>query len=180
MASRHRWHRLPTDDQATAWLDAADRSLSDIRSHLSGLLALASLAGKDFPSSLRRDAGGRSSATTSSTERMATSMMPDELEADRNLVQDTFATLASVVSLGQRMSNLRATPVEPSLLPAGAGECVCCGHWCTGQARRTGVEPDRVRAGFCDACYRAWLRAGRPERSAFVLERRDQAARQAA
>lgn len=30
-----------------------------------------------------------------------------------------------------------------------------------------GTPDDRIRSGYCEACYRAWLRAGRPERQQF-------------
>lgn len=38
----------------------------------------------------------------------------------------------------------------------------------------------RLKAGYCDTCYRAWVRAGRPDRASFVVARRDRRARERA
>lgn len=44
--------------------------------------------------------------------------------------------------------------------------CSCC-------ARDVLCQPgDRLRAGFCSACYSAWIRASRPERAEFIRDRR--------
>jgi hypothetical protein len=51
-----------------------------------------------------------------------------------------------------------------------AGHCQACSRWVEG------TEADRVRSGYCPACYRAWLRADRPDRARFERERRQEAA----
>lgn len=52
-----------------------------------------------------------------------------------------------------------------------AGYCAACGRWVEGTAA------DRLRAGYCDACRKAWERAGRPDRPTFERQRqRDTAA----
>ena len=46
------------------------------------------------------------------------------------------------------------------------GPCQCCGR------DVPGTENDRLRAGYCNACSMAWIRAGRPDRRQFEVERR--------
>lgn len=48
-----------------------------------------------------------------------------------------------------------------------SGYCNACGRWVEG------TSADRLRSGYCDTDYRAWLRAGRPDR--FTFERQRQA-----
>jgi hypothetical protein len=45
------------------------------------------------------------------------------------------------------------------------GVCAACGR------DVAGTDIDRLRAGFCSACYQAWLRAGRPDRPRFEKAR---------
>lgn len=44
----------------------------------------------------------------------------------------------------------------------GAGNCAACDCWCTG------VDPDRLRSGFCPAHHRDWGRRGYPDRAAYI------------
>lgn len=46
------------------------------------------------------------------------------------------------------------------------GDCLCC------ERAIAGTPDDRSRGGFCDACRKAYERAGRPDRHRFVVERR--------
>lgn len=39
-----------------------------------------------------------------------------------------------------------------------------------------GTSVDRIRSGYCPACYRAWLRDGKPDRLRFERARRQEAA----
>lgn len=48
---------------------------------------------------------------------------------------------------------------------AGAGICGACKETVTGKG------DDRLRSGYGPACYKAWLRAGRPDRGAFETDR---------
>lgn len=45
-------------------------------------------------------------------------------------------------------------------------DCEACGR-CVAQ-----TPTDRIRAGYCGACYEAWRRAGRPDRVTFERSRR--------
>lgn len=46
------------------------------------------------------------------------------------------------------------------------GTCRCC------RKHVTGAGEDRIRSGYCPACYQAFVRAGRPDRSDFEHTRR--------
>lgn len=49
---------------------------------------------------------------------------------------------------------------------AGSGYCLACEDFASG------AENDRLRAGFDVKCYRAWMRAGQPERGAWIRQRK--------
>lgn len=49
---------------------------------------------------------------------------------------------------------------------SGAGNCLACHRPCSGH------EHDRLRAGLCDPCRKAWERQGRPDRAEFIHRRR--------
>lgn len=60
---------------------------------------------------------------------------------------------------------------DPHILAqAGQGDCVVCDTYCSGAVN------DRLRAGYCDACRKAWKRAGSPDRAEFKRARRAQLA----
>lgn len=59
------------------------------------------------------------------------------------------------------------TPERP-----GTGDCKCCGHLCLGPKTHPDGIDDRIKAGFCEACYKQWMRDGQPERSSFIRDRR--------
>lgn len=52
----------------------------------------------------------------------------------------------------------------------GQGSCPVCDTFCSG------AVDDRLIAGLCDTDYRAWTRAGRPDRFRWVQERRGELA----
>jgi len=58
--------------------------------------------------------------------------------------------------------NVAAQSVPPADAdPPGAGHCQRCGRWVSGS------DGDRIRSGMCEADYRAWKRAGSPDRVAW-------------
>jgi hypothetical protein len=66
--------------------------------------------------------------------------------------------------LADKVASWRArTGIDRERKPTlGAGACLACGRWVHGTAE------DRLRSGMCEAHYKAWCRAGRPERGAFM------------
>lgn len=158
-------YRLPTPEQWRDLAQDAAKAVADLRRHGPDLIELAALAGKDFPADLRRDGGGHTKpgATGGRTAALALAERPDPLEADAKLVRDAATVMGLLIALGERAASLRAEPAA-SVEAAGAGECHACGRHCSGS------RVDRLRAGYCDAHYRRWLRAGRPDRLRYAAE----------
>ena len=75
-----------------------------------------------------------------------------ELERAQSAMVHAFRLATSIV--GQTVP-----PAEAD--PAGAGHCQRCARWVAGTAS------DRVKAGYCERCYKAWQRAGNPDRVTF-------------
>lgn len=85
-------------------------------------------------------------------------------------IAEVFATMGEAVGLllvidGQR-GYVLATGDDKRGRVSSLGSCSCC-------CRDVACTPeDRLRAGFCGACYQAWVRGGRPERVGFIRDRR--------
>lgn len=58
------------------------------------------------------------------------------------------------------------TAAELAARKTGVGDCQACGHNCTG------VGDDRLRSGYCPKDWKAWKRAGMPDRFQFERERK--------
>lgn len=75
------------------------------------------------------------------------------LEQAADAISDLYGKLDAI----DRLATIHRT--DPS------GHCAACSRWVEGTA------VDRLRAGYCEACYRAWDRAGRPDRVQFERQR---------
>jgi hypothetical protein len=86
----------------------------------------------------------------------------DRMGRDVALVSGAFADLIVLVAeLGT------VTSTDPrALTKTGQGTCPACDHFCSGAVN------DRLVSGLCDTDYRAWCRAGRPERFQWINQRR--------
>lgn len=95
------------------------------------------------------------------------------------VLQDAMTAIAAVIraeaalidALGAIDHARNVGSAEDKQLQApGSGECNACARYCPG-------GPDRLRGAYCDACRKAWERAGRPvERRAEWEHNRKQAA----
>lgn len=112
--------------------------------------------------------GSRSADQTSSTERAALTPHPFD-RVDVELSQQLRLMWLTGVQLQGTISRIMAHATTEDMVLAGTGECLVrgCGHFCN--PRKKGE--DRLRAGFCPAHYRAWLRQGRPDRGRFINRR---------
>jgi hypothetical protein len=115
-------------------------------------------------------AGGRATDVARPTETAAIARLdPTQRDELRGHLEHAVSYLQqaadSTAALTHRLAAAEtlAQP-EPRLDPAGT--CNACGRWVPG------TPDDRLRSGYCDADYRAWLRAGRPDRAAFERDRR--------
>lgn len=87
-------------------------------------------------------------------------------------VRKLFAALIKLANDGRRIveeierrNAALGNQPAPTRTPGG-GDCTACGRYVSG------ATDDRLRSGYCDACRKAWERAGRPDRAAFENERR--------
>lgn len=105
------------------------------------------------------------------TERAALATSTDaarDAEVALVLADQAFDALRSAADAVRRLLPASQSEVESmrGRQTSTAGACVACGRDVSGSAR------DRLRAGFCDACRKAWEREGKPDRAAFIARRR--------
>ena len=90
-------------------------------------------------------------------------------------LKDLFTEMAKAAHHVANADHLRALVLDVARKldrenpKPGAGDCLACGRWVTGGAS------DRIKAGFCPACWMAWNRGGRSDRVKFCEERRARA-----
>lgn len=83
-------------------------------------------------------------------------------------IDEVFALLSEALGLLMAADDQRGyiLAVGKEGRPSSLASCGAC-------SRDVLCQPDdRLRAGFCEACYKAWTRGGRVERTVFVRERR--------
>ena len=81
-------------------------------------------------------------------------------------LDEIHARLAAMASDATRVFRLATMIVGAGVQPAasdppGAGTCQRCERWVSGSSS------DRIRSGWCEACFKRWTRAGRPDRTEF-------------
>lgn len=142
-----------------------------------GILAVKAaefLAARGWPKGTMGDGtGSRSTSTSTSVE---TAARADQEEQDPGHWDDIDRTLARLLRMldltslhtQSVLTDLLAHADDVDELPAGHGECACCGRFCQPQKDSN----DRLRSGLCDACRKAWDRARRPERTDWIHARR--------
>lgn len=80
-------------------------------------------------------------------------------------VRTTATSLSNLTLLTHEIGSITiSTPYTAGR--GGQGNCEVCDHIAPG------TDTDRLRSGFCGACYKAWDRAGRPDRAQFKRDRR--------
>lgn len=120
--------------------------------------------------------GSRATGQSNPTEAAAMRALdkPDETE---RLLLAAKDFMSQVVSIEDTITDLRAAYIalRPLTLDqarievrvdnterrGGTGPCQACGDWCTG------VDPDRLKAGYCPRHYQRWVREDRPDRIEF-------------
>ncbi len=148
------------------------------------------LAQRGYPASTLGDGGSRGTDGTSSTERTVQRAVPGKDDQTRKAlplppdakwwgVDARYATLLATANV---TSNRLVTLTNDLLhhagmddsTPAGTGECRGCARICRPSKDKPG---DRLRAGLCPTCYRAWLRYvdkdGAMSRPEWVARRRE-------
>lgn len=120
-----------------------------------------------YPSSTLGDGTPRGTTELTPTEASASQLLE---RGDRHLARQVDLALAMRLAWGASLrlqqlivDTLGHADPDSSILPkqTGAGYCGRCTQWVPGS------ENDRLRSGWCDACRKAWDRAGRPDRGLF-------------
>jgi hypothetical protein len=128
------------------------------------------LAARGWPHSTTGTDGSRNSDQTSSTERSALQPGPfndidNRLTRQLHLLDSaarlTFATLNTILTCA----------VDDDPVPAGTGTCLRCDKLVRPDNKR---PHNRIRSGLCPACWKRWIRAGRPDRSIFIRTTNEQ------
>jgi len=82
------------------------------------------------------------------------------------MLDDLHAELERAVSATVHAFRIASSMAAQTVAPAeaeapGAGHCQRCNVWVSGSAS------DRIKSGYCERCYKAWQRAGNPDRAQF-------------
>lgn len=126
--------------------------------------------------------GSSGSFASSSTEAAALRGLPDDPEvrddwkfhdpidvirqAATDLLRSIDNSLDAVMNIADRRKFIMNIGESIRGRVSSIDSCICCGK------DVSGVGEDRIRAGFCPADYRSWLRAGRPDRYQWMAHRR--------
>lgn len=86
-------------------------------------------------------------------------------------VRELALVLADMVALAQKIDEKVRYVTQPDK-QAKEAAVICC-EACGREV--AGTPKDRVRSGYCSACYADWTRSGRPYRAQFEAERREKA-----
>lgn len=162
--ARARLPRHPTPKILAAFLrDVANRLEHDGRRALD---VASIVAPRGWPGAVVGD--GRRSADSSSSVERAEENPGRYADADYTLARRLRLLWATAAQTDTQIADLIAHADRTDLAPIGTGACVACGHVC----RPTDNPHDRLRAGLCDPCRKAWDRASRPERGSWIITRR--------
>jgi len=83
-------------------------------------------------------------------------------------VKELAQTLNDIASLTNRVNRLVGFVTQDAERAK-----VALIHYCGACQREvTGTKSDRIKSGYCEACYRQWLREGKPYRYNFEITRR--------
>jgi len=122
------------------------------------------LAARGWPTSTTGTDGGRSSDHTSSTERAVINPGPYD-DIDGRLARQLRLLWATTVHIQGTLVDILAQASDEDPVPPGTGTCLRCQKFVRPDSRR---PHNRIQAAFCPACYRRWVRLGRPERSTYI------------
>lgn len=170
---------VPTVPKGPTWLDVLERRLYDLKKRASS----PGPAADGYPGATMGDGGSRGTSLLTSVEAAADKAFPQQRadgtwttprpEADpiAECYENAWGYIQQAVqSIGAATTHLdnadRLSTIATRATMGGAGACLAC------HTDVSGAAHDRLRSGYCAACYRAWDRAGRPERAVWERERR--------
>lgn len=144
--------------------------------------------GDGFPPGGGSEVHGGAASTTTEAAALCLAVAADsgepdtweswELDLVAEALGDAFAHLAEMAgiarSVTRKLDFVVSVYARTDRLKGGAGDCAACTRLVTG------APDDRLRAGYCAACYMAWIRAGHPDRVAFEHTREASSKRRSA
>lgn len=156
--------------------DQLEALAKTIRKHATRAIDLAhQLASRGYPAGTLGDGGSRSSDTTSSTERNGNPDLPSYWHGVDGRYAQALHDLHNLTGRANRLTLelvAHADDIDPT--PAGTGACRACNRVCRPDAQRPG---NRLVAGLCPTCYKAWQRYRRDDGSmqwsSWVAKRRE-------
>ncbi|MGH8950187.1 MAG: hypothetical protein ACRDX9_02070 [Acidimicrobiia bacterium] len=120
------------------------------------------LAARGWPKSVVGD--GRGGTTASSTEHAATHPGPYD-DIDNRFARQLRLLWVTILHTHATLDTIMSQASDDDPVPPGTGRCLRCDKF----VRPDGKRPhNRIQAGYCPACYRKWVRLGRPDRSTFA------------
>lgn len=142
------------------------------------------LAARGYPSATGGN-GSRTSSNSTSVERAAGTHSDSEEDDNKptrrpgrwaNANTDLAAILDHLTTATRLtdtyIADLFDHASDEDWLPAGTGNCACCGNFVRPDYKRPN---NRIVSGYCPACHQAWIRWRRthyPERAAYERSRR--------
>lgn len=128
------------------------------------------LAARGYPTSTggSGNVGPRGNAELTSTEAAASRR--DQFTGiddrwHRLLTAGWSLATGGILLVDQVVVHADPTSAERKVRRPGSGPCGACGRIVAGTSN------DRLRSGWCAACYQAWVRADRPDRGLFERRR---------
>ncbi len=106
--------------------------------------------------------GPRGADTTSTTERAALTPPDTGTRALADAIDHFLAASKHLAAAHAKLGEYQRPKQVEVGRTSTVGTCPACGN----------LALPRPRAGYCEACYRAWDRAGRPDRFTFEHERK--------
>lgn len=116
----------------------------------------------DWQSPLR-SGGGPTGKGGHSDPTLAVVLRPDPLALEHKALVSLLDELYKAATAVEA-TLLRLKPVDPNKIERGRQNAVPLCNACHDPA-------PQPRSGYCEPCYRAWLRAGRPDRTGFSKAR---------
>jgi len=148
------------------------------------IMAVTITADADGFTSTTLTGGSSGSSSSSSTEAAALRGLPDDpnvlddwkfhkpVDPIRSAAAELLHSIEVAVDSTKTIADRRAFILNVGESIRGRvstiDSCICCGK------DVSGVGEDRIRAGLCPGDYRAWLRAGRPDRYRWMAARRSE------
>lgn len=156
---------VPTGKPPTSRLDDLEhRLITALTRDRSGATAI-----DGYPTSTLGDGrGGDITGGGTTANRAFTKEQHDKIHEHTQQAIASLTEAAGHLAVIERRLDLIdtiSTPT-PAADTAGTGSCQACDEHCPGTGE------DRLRSGFCPACFKAWCRAGRPDRFTFKRDRR--------